>query len=509
MPESGTARCQGSFLHPPRTPGLTASPARKSKAGSTNAIDDHTGLVEQANADARALLEPLFQGRKLLLCGNIAVGLRGLARELVGLGAARPFLIAGSAGTGELPSTDEAELHLLGIESGDILTEHRKLHRALDDLPANVRTALDAWDPNREAHCIVQDFLAVRRSVAGRRAYGGRPPAWAELEDKVRIDAFWDAVGVRRAASRIVPADYNAARSAAQALDRGDGTVWAADASGGVHGGGLGLRWVRPGDDGRDAFAQLAEMADRLRVMPFLEGIPASIHGIVLPDTVPVFRPVEMVTLRAAAGHRLHYSGCATAFDPRPADREAMRAIARRVGVALREKLDYRGPFGIDGVLAAEGFLPTELNPRGGAAYRPLSAGLGAFPLTALRLAIIEGDALSVRPDLLERAIVESADATRTAAGWSATSTKFEDNAAMGLVRDGDEYRAARADEDAEATLSFGPGPIGGFLRFRLHDDRVTPGPSVAPEVARAYRFADRALGTDFGPLSPPINVRP
>ena len=325
----------------------------------------------------------------------------------------------------------------------------------------------------------------------------------------MRIDAFWDAVGVRRAPSRIVPADYNAARSAAQALDRGDGTVWAADASGGIHGGGLGLRWVRVGEDGRDAFAALAAMADRLRVMPFLEGIPASIHGIVLPDAVPVFRPVEMVTLRPASGDRLPYSGCATAFDPRPEDREAMRGLARRVGIALREKLGYRGPFGIDGVLAQEGFLPTELNPRSGAAYGPLSAGLGGLPLTALRLAIIEGHALSVRAELLERAIVGSADAVRTGAGWSATRTKFEDSAVISLVRDGDEYREAHQGEEAQATLGYGPGPIGGFVRFRLNEDRVTPGPSIAPEVARAFRFADRALGTDFGLLAPPVNVRP
>lgn len=472
-------------------------------------MNDHAQLVEQANAHARGLLRPLFQGRRLLLCGNIAVGLGGLARELVDLGAERPFLIAASAGTGELPGAEEAELHVLGIEGGDILTEHRKLHRALDDLPANVTRALDAWDPRREARCIVQDFLAVRRSVAGRRSYGGRPPAWAELEDKVRIDAFWDAVGMRRAPSRIVAADYATVRNAAQALDRGDGTVWAADASGGIHGGGLGLRWVRPGDDGRDAFAELADMAKRLRVMPFLEGIPASIHGIVLPDAVAAFRPVEMVTLRQASGHRLHYSGCATAFDPRAEDREAMRGLARRVGNALRETLGYRGPFGIDGILAEDGFLPTEMNPRSGAAFGCLRAGLGGFPLTALCLAIIEGDALSVRADLLERAIVQTADATRTISGWSATRTKFDGNDSMALVRDGDEYRQARTDEDAEATLSYGPGPIGGFVRFRLNDDLVVPGGSVAPEVARALRFADRALGTDFGPLAAAVNVRP
>ena len=47
---------------------------------------------------------------------------------------------------------------------------------------------------------------------------------------------------MRRAPSRIVAADYNALKSAAKELDRGLGTVWAADAREGTHGGGMGLR---------------------------------------------------------------------------------------------------------------------------------------------------------------------------------------------------------------------------------------------------------------------------
>ena len=158
--------------------------------------------------------------------------------------------------------------------------------------------------------------------------------------------------------------------------------MWAADARDGLHGGAFGLRWVRPGDDGRKSFASLSRTANRIRVMPFLEGIPASIHGIVFRDAVAVFRPVEMVVLRPTTGDRLLYAGCATAFDPKPGDREAMRDFAHRVGTALRERVGYRGPFGVDGIVAEEGLLPTEMNPRSGAAFTPLGQGLGGLPLT-------------------------------------------------------------------------------------------------------------------------------
>ena len=104
--------------------------------------------------------------------------------------------------------------------------------------------------------------------------------------------------------------------------------------------------------------AFLAARCDRVRVMPFLEGIPCSIHGVVFPEGVATFRPVEMVTLRRPReSGRLRYAGAATFWDPPDDDREVMRDLARRVG-ELRRRVGYRGAFTVDGVLAAEAFCP-------------------------------------------------------------------------------------------------------------------------------------------------------
>ena len=464
--------------------------------------DKASPLAEEANAYYEGLLRPVFAGRKFLVAGEIAAAsLRGLARRLTGLGAARPFLIAASEGTGTLPTPEDAELRVLGIQSTDVLDNLRKLRGAIEDLPADLRRDIDSWDPSGTARFIFASTYADSVDAADRRAYAGRPAPWAALEDKVQVDRFWDAIGVQRAPSRIVAADHDALRSAAKDLDRGLGTVWAADTRDGTHGGGIGLRWVRPGDDGRESFTSLGRMADRIRVMPFLEGIPASIHGIVFPDSVAVFRPVEMVVLRPVAGDRLHYAGCATAFDPLPDDRIAMRDLAYRVGASLREAVGYRGPFGIDGILAEDGYLPTELNARaGGAMKQPLVQGSG-LPLTPLCLAVIEGERLDYRPDLLQRAVVESTDEHRTCAGWSTTTHGIEETRTLAVVRDGDKYRERRPGEDRHGTLQFGAGPVGGFVRFVLDPERIERGRSAAPEIARAFRFADRALGTDFGEL--------
>ena len=472
--------------------------------------DKPSPLAEEATAYYDALLRPVYDGQKFLIAGTVAVGLGRLAGRLTALGAHRPFLIAAGPGTGTLPAREKAELRVLNLQSADMLEEFHNLHHAIENLSADLQCDIDAWDPAGEARAIFANPLAQSLDVAGRKAYAGRPPTWAALEDKVRIDAFWDAVGVHRAPSRIVHAEYDALRSAANALDRGLGTVWAADAREGTHGGAVGLRWVRHGDDGRESFASLRRMADRIRVMPFLEGIPASIHGIVFPDSVAVFRPVEMVILRPIASDRLHYAGCATTFDPRPGDRKAMRDLAHRVGTALRQTVGYRGPFGIDGILAEEGYLPTELNARAGGALGAALAPLvqARLPLTPLCLAAIQGERLDYRPDLLERAIVESADAHRTCAGWSVTSTKFDENRTLDVVRDSDEYRESRPGEESHGTVQLGPSTLGGFLRFTLRPERVERGPSAAPEVVRAFRFMDRALGAGFGEFEVARNVR-
>ena len=466
-------------------------------------------LLEEAGAYYKALLRPVFEGRRFLLPGNIAVGLGNVASELRGLGAARPFLVAGSRGTGPLPRREDAAMRVLDVRGTDPLDHNRNVQRALADLPPDVQDAVDTWDPDGSARTLQTDPLAEPQPVAGRAAYAARPSAWTALEDKVVIDAFWDAVGVPRAPYQVVPTEHTALRTAAGALDRGSGTVWAPDAREGANAGAVALRWVRPGDDGRAAAASLARIADRVRVMPFLEGIPVSIHGIVFPDAVVVLRPVEMLVLRPAAGDRLFYAGCSTWFDPRPEDRETMRALARRVGVALRERVGFRGSFGIDGVLAEEGFLPTELNPRLGAGVSTLAGALGDFPLILLCLAIAEGERLDYRPELLERAVLETADNHRVCGGGRTTERTLTDTGTFDLVADGDDYGEATAGEDPEATLLFGPGPIGGFLRFTLNPALNEPGPPSAPQAARAFRLADRLLGTDFGDLEAARNVRP
>jgi hypothetical protein len=204
-------------------------------------------------------------------------------------------------GTGEVPHPEEAEWCVVEVRAPDVVAEIRAAMRLLRLLPPDVVDALDRWDPERRA-LVLSPMFNDLPEIAGRRVYGPRRPEWRRLEDKVLVDALWDELGVTRAPSEVVAAEPGALRAAAGRLDRGAGTAWAGDARQGFSGGAYCLRWVRDEEDAVEAAAFLGARCDRARVMPFLEGIPCSIHGVVLPDGVATFRPVEMVSLRRPGG---------------------------------------------------------------------------------------------------------------------------------------------------------------------------------------------------------------
>jgi hypothetical protein len=267
------------------------------------------------------------------------------------------------------------------------------------------------------------------------------------------------------------------------------------------------LRWVR-GDNVDEAVAFMVARAHRVRVMPFLEGIPCSIHGIVFADHVAALRPLEMITLRGESGSRLFYAGVASYWDPNPADREKMRALARTVGAALRREVAFRGPFTIDGVMTAEGFLPTELNPRSGAGIGVLSGGLSGLPTQTLLAAISAGIDLDYRPPELESLLLEGANTHRGGGTWRAVAGNSPEVLGRPVVGDGDGYRWADEHDTADGSVTAGPAAQGVFLRLTLIPTRTPSGPSVAPRAVAFYQFTDLNLGTTIGPLQPAKVVR-
>ncbi len=453
------------------------------------------------------LFDAQVRGRPVVLVGPLAVVGDRMLEDLHRRGAQGVFVIGMGVGTGPLPSEDLADRFVVPMEAADVMEEFREQERVLADPPAGLVAALDRFDPGRQAVVLGGAFVTVRQ-VAGRRVLGGRPSEYLRYEDKVAVDELWDRAGVPRAPSRIVAPDPDAVSRAARSLDRGVGVVLAADASRGWHGGGHGIRWARTAGELERAVAALASRSERLRVMPFLEGVPCSIHGMVFPGGIAVFRPMELVILRRPGTTDLVYAGSSSTWDPDPSDREEMRRIARAVGETLAVGDGYRGGFTVDGIMSADGFLPTELNTRLGSAFSHVTSVTSEVPWGAIQRGLVAGMPFDARPSELESHAVGAVDAERTIrgvlfGGWRTLDASTEHPLA---VRDG---RVVAAEGNgAVGTILAGPHPTGMMLLLRAGSDAVPAGDRAAPFVAGALTVVGARLGLDLGDLQPAPSVR-
>jgi hypothetical protein len=247
---------------------------------------------------------------------------------------------------------------------------------------------------------------------------------------------------------------------------------------------------------------------ERLRVTPFLEGIPCSVPGIVTPDGVAVFRPVELLTLRNIEESELHYAGTASYWDPADADRARMRDIARRVGNAIAERDGFRGAFAVDGVLAERGFLPTDLEPRIGPGLALLDQAVAGLSLTLLAIAAQAGEPLDYRPAELEEVVVASSDGRRTGTAYAVVPRRHPERRSLPVVEDAVGYRVASSAEPVHGEVAVGPSEVGGFARFVPAAGRVPSGPAFAPRAVSALAIAETELSAGLGRLQAARAVR-
>ena len=453
-------------------------------------------------------IEALYGDRRVIVIGGPVVILARLGAALQKCGARKPLLLGSLIGTGALPDPEEADWHSLDIEGESMMDVIHVYERTLRDLPANAREIIERYDPTGEAMVLGSIVLGDVPDVAGRRRFAYRPPAWAELEDKLIADRVWRGAEVSDPPFRIAEANYEAAIKAAEELDRGRGTVWAGDTERGIHGGATLTRWIRTAEQAREAAEFFSSRSSRIRVTPFLEGIPTSIHGVVFPDGVASLRPIELLTLRRPEASELVYAGAATSWDPPTEDREAMREAAQRVGRWLQQNVDYRGPFTIDGVLTDEGFLPTELNPRIGAGIYKLAASLTEIPLELFLLGVIEGDDMGVSAEEFEELVVMAADRNRVSSAMFMFEGHRTETEVHPFVMTPSGFELTTEREEADGELLIGPGPSGGFLGLEWHPGSIPDGAPLAPTVVQLLAFAEQQFGIPVGPLEAAQDVR-
>jgi hypothetical protein len=465
-----------------------------------------TDLVDPAvRADVTRRLGELWAGRPVVVGPFVLAGATpyvGWFREL----DCPVLVVATTRGAGAVPAEGDCEVVTVAPPATASMTEELRTHDALvHHLPAEARRRIDAFDPERLGTWFSTPFVTTDEPIDGRPVTGGRPASFLALEDKLLADAIWDAVGVERAPYRVVDLeDDDALVAATDELAGPLGAVWSGDARDGFNGGGNFVRWLREPADRAEALAFFRPRCDRVRVLPFLEGVPCSIHGFVLPDGTAALRPVEIVMLRDPVARTFRYCGLGTTWDPPPADRAAMREAVHRVGDLLQREHGYRGAFGIDGVLTADGFRPTELNTRMSAGATTV-AELDRRFFTFLQAALLASVDTGLTAADVERLVPEM-DAHRTGkVVCFGEGTTLEADDSYPLAWDGTAF--SRSEEETDNVFAIAATPNGLFAKVDPCA-AVLPGQRLAPVNAALVAYVDATYGTGAGALESAPDVR-
>jgi hypothetical protein len=490
--------------------------------------DDRDRWRLEFEARLRDRLRAIFEPGRWLTVGEVTQSSVGAASRLVSMTGRDPdeyvLALAGRQGVG--PLDDSIRVLSLDVPEGENILEGIRLaHAALADLPVHVQAEVDAWDPDLQARVIRPSTMSGHH-IAGRSVFAGRRSEWEALEDKLAILDVWDAAGVAQAPSQVVDlADEDAVAGAHRELAGPLGTVLAVDNDEGWHGGIVGTHWVPTESRVTELRPELASKHRQARIMPFLDGVPCSIHGMVVGDEVISFRPSEMLAYREPSASKLIYGRSATFWEPPREITAAMTAAVEAVGRELQQRVDFRGVFTLDGVAGSsiegcDGFVPTEVNMRYGAALPTVLPAVDgeAISLYFTNLAEVAGELRGhdhdiepgdlqrwVRDRLSERGesrimmfVANGPDLDRsTATVWAVRPLDPE----RGVTAEID-LTVESAAEDVEATpaadgrtpvatAQWGPAGEGGIIFVELDANTLPNGPIVAPQALCILRSLD------------------
>jgi len=424
-------------------------------------------------------LARIYGNQRWIIATQAAVSAKQICRRLTEWGS-DVLVVASNEGTGDLP---DAPIFYTGSKGSSALGSIREFYASVESPSAAVRQAVDRFDPSGNARVIAEPH-ATAMTMLGRATFGVRRPTWSAWEDKMRVDQLWDDIDIARSPFRIVPIED--ARAAADDLATELGTVWAADNTDGWHGGSELVSWVSGPDRYHDVLDWLGQRTRVVRVMPFLEGLPCSIHGWVTATGVAVFLPVEILILRRIDQTGFEYAGVATVWDAPTPVKESMRELSRKVGTYLAREVGYLGPYGVDGILTPDGFRPTELNPR-------MSAGAGVqlgvvdVPLGLLMRAEIEGLVQVDHEWLEEIAIGQRKPAFHFG---KMVSKEVRDTMWVGLDESGNVVEAGSA-EDSIGKITAGPAATGSYVTGEFQLEKLRPGAPVGAQVAASLNLAN------------------
>ncbi|MEU6277484.1 ATP-grasp domain-containing protein [Streptomyces populi] len=462
----------------------------------------HTGTPAGPDFEDRAALASavarFFRDRRLVVVSSRLSVNSWLLDFLRDHSLPMPFMVL--TDTTGIPA--DIPSHRIEVEGTVVDSWLRALEERLLAPPADLLAALDAHDPERTALVLTPPLTQGVDTVLGRRCFGWRRPEWVRYEDKTVSSSLWERAGVPAVPSMVTEPTAEALASAFDACDRGAGVVVSADASTGIHSGSAGVIRVRDRAGLDDALTFLLGRSRRAVVAPFMEGISCSLHGMVFEKEVAVFRPIEQVVLRDAST-RFPLLGGNALWSASERDTAEIREIARRVGERLRDEAGYRGSFGVDAILTADGFRPIEVNARMGGFI--VNGGPAAgVPLDLIHAMVTEGEEAGISPAALERAVIGG---FATVPGTSLVFPLAQEPPGEARVlflrwEEGNGFRPAGDGEPHEAVVQHVQTPVGSRLTLEFPSRPCYVGVPLGPFAIAAIDTAARAWGLpvrDFG----------
>jgi hypothetical protein len=187
-----------------------------------------------------------------------------------------------------------------------------------------------------------------------------------------------------------------------------------------------------------------------------------------------------------------------------------MRDVARRVGEQLRTAYGYRGAFGVDGVVTAEGFRPTEVNTRQPAGLNTV-AGVELRLLSLLQVNLLAGldPGLTVAEvETLLPLLDEHRDGVPVAVA-DGHSVGDADDFSVTVALSADRLRG-RLERSAEPTgnrVVLSDTTTGFFAKLQPCTE-LRRGSRLAPLNVALMDFLDREYGVGFGALTAAPDVR-
>lgn len=448
----------------------------------------HPLIQKIRNSLASKLKEELW-----IVAFPVLAGAEAQAKELISLGVKRVLAVGVSAG---VRADEHINDHIEGIErlclnkilEGDEMAGIRGAEALLDQLSEESLAIIDRFDPEKKAR-VIRVIFSTNTEFAGRAVFGSRRPEWMALEDKLIIDAFWDEIGISRSPSFNVPLSLSELVEASERLDRGDGVVVAGDNRSGFHGGATRTRWAQTAKQLNQIAKELGQECDQGRVMPFLKGIPCSIHGWVFEKGEISLRPCEMLVQQSDDTH-FEYHGAAIHWLPNDRVHQQMQIAADRVAKFLKERYDYRGVFTIDGVADEERFYPTELNPRFGGAIARMATSIPDLPLLLMHYATIEGGLTDIDHEALRELILTEAAKHSSIRPMMKLKQPCAQQISKSFILQEGKWIVCDPETEHASSVKWGSATQGSMLMADIHQSTFEKGASTLSECLALLKVA-------------------